>query len=213
MSEYLSKEEVRQWRSSLEKITLEEFAARLGKKIQNEKETNDMVDIVMTHTHEHEAPIVTSYEYPAHETQKIAISEPEVEHKPVKPVRKHAVKSEKPAAKHVEKSQPVEEKVIAKSEKTSSKPKTKKAVEDPAKTESEAFYDNISFKKPLIAREKMILDYLIQNKNTVVYAKNMAELLDLPRDYVYKYIKNLRCKINEDVLVNADNGGYVLKFD
>ena len=33
MSEYLSKEEIKQWRSSLEKITLEEFAARLGKKI------------------------------------------------------------------------------------------------------------------------------------------------------------------------------------
>ncbi len=28
MSEYLSKEEIKQWRSSLEKITLEEFAAR-----------------------------------------------------------------------------------------------------------------------------------------------------------------------------------------
>ena len=34
MSEYLSKEEIKQWRSSLEKITLEEFAARLGKKIE-----------------------------------------------------------------------------------------------------------------------------------------------------------------------------------
>ena len=31
MSEYLSKEEIKQWRSSLEKITLEEFAKRLGK--------------------------------------------------------------------------------------------------------------------------------------------------------------------------------------
>ena len=37
MAEYLSKEEIRQWRSSLEKITLEEFALRLGKKIKEEK--------------------------------------------------------------------------------------------------------------------------------------------------------------------------------
>ena len=44
MSEYLSKEEIKQWRSSLERITLEEFAARLGKSIQGEKQTNDMID-------------------------------------------------------------------------------------------------------------------------------------------------------------------------
>ena len=47
MSEYLSKEEIKQWRSSLEKITLEEYAARLGKKIEQAKPTNDLVDIVL----------------------------------------------------------------------------------------------------------------------------------------------------------------------
>ena len=47
MSEYLTKEEIKQWRSSLEKITLEEFAARLGKQIEEAKQTNDLVDIVL----------------------------------------------------------------------------------------------------------------------------------------------------------------------
>ena len=47
MSEYLSKEEIKQWRSSLEKITLEEYAARLGKKIEETKPTNDLIDIVL----------------------------------------------------------------------------------------------------------------------------------------------------------------------
>ena len=47
MPEYLSKEEIRQWRSSLERITLEEFARRLGKTINEEKNTNDVVDKVM----------------------------------------------------------------------------------------------------------------------------------------------------------------------
>ena len=47
MAEYLSKEEIKQWRSSLEKITLEEFAQRLGKTIKEEKETRDIVDMVM----------------------------------------------------------------------------------------------------------------------------------------------------------------------
>src|SRR5574344_1502845 len=47
MTEYLSKEEIKKWRSSLEKITLEEYAARLGKVIEEEKQTNDLVDIVL----------------------------------------------------------------------------------------------------------------------------------------------------------------------
>ena len=47
MPNYLTKEEIRQWRSSLEKITLEEFAARLGKEVEESKPTNDVVDIVM----------------------------------------------------------------------------------------------------------------------------------------------------------------------
>ena len=55
MAEYLSKEEIKQWRSSLEKITLEEFAARLGKKIEQKKTTNDLVDIVL-----HGKPVVSN---------------------------------------------------------------------------------------------------------------------------------------------------------
>ena len=47
MPNYLTKEEIRQWRSSLEKITLEEFAARLGKEVEESKPTEDVVDIVM----------------------------------------------------------------------------------------------------------------------------------------------------------------------
>src|SRR5574344_1443665 len=47
MAEYLSKEEIKQWRSSLEKITLEEYAARLGKLVADSRPTNDLADIVM----------------------------------------------------------------------------------------------------------------------------------------------------------------------
>ena len=50
MSEYLSKEEIRKWRSSLERITLEEYAARLGKVIQSEKHDDSLVDNVMMRT-------------------------------------------------------------------------------------------------------------------------------------------------------------------
>ena len=47
MPEYLSKEEIRKWRSSLERITLEEYAARLGKIVQSEKHDDSLVDSVM----------------------------------------------------------------------------------------------------------------------------------------------------------------------
>ena len=47
MPEYLTKEEIKEWRSSLEKITLEEFAARRGKVLEEQKQTNDLIDIVM----------------------------------------------------------------------------------------------------------------------------------------------------------------------
>ena len=40
--------------------------------------------------------------------------------------------------------------------------------------------------------------------------KDLANLLDLPRDYVYKYIKNLRSKIEGENLKNADKGGFIL---
>ena len=50
MSEYLSKEEIKQWRSSLEKITLEEYAKRLGKVLKEEKQTRDIIDIVLSNS-------------------------------------------------------------------------------------------------------------------------------------------------------------------
>ena len=52
----------------------------------------------------------------------------------------------------------------------------------------------------------------MQNKGKIVYAKDLAGLLSLPRDYVYKYIKNLRAKIEGDKLQNAENGGYILNI-
>lgn len=204
MQEYLTKEEIRQWRSSLEKITLEEYAARLGKVIQGEKHTNDMIDKVMT-TSLHSMSATPDYTVHTEKLETLTLhsmfenkeAKAKKETKPVKKVAKEvetakSVKTEKPvkAVKEV--------KVVKEVKATAEKPMV--AVE------------NITFKKPLIPREQMIFDYLVQNKGTIVYAKDMAALLDLPRDYVYKYIKNLRQKINEDVLFNADNGGYVLEI-
>ena len=68
----------------------------------------------------------------------------------------------------------------------------------------------VVFKKALTDREQKVFDHFAQHKGQIVYAKDLAALLDLPRDYVYKYIKNLRAKIDGEKLQNADKGGFVL---
>lgn len=204
MQEYLTKEEIRQWRSSLEKITLEEYAARLGKVIQGEKHTNDMIDKVMT-TSLHSMSAIPDYTVHTEKLETLTLHSM-FENKEAK--AKKETKPVKKAAKEVEAVKPVKAEKTAKAEKEVKAVKeVKAAAEKPA-----VAVENITFKKPLIPREQMIFDYLVQNKGTIVYAKDMAALLELPRDYVYKYIKNLRQKINEDVLFNADNGGYVLEI-
>ena len=200
MPEYLTKEEVRQWRSSLERITLEEYAARLGKVIQGEKETNDMIDKVMTHSLN--SMQTSEYQAPSERLQTITLKTM-FEHKEQPKTKKEVA----PVHKEVKKTKEVKEiKEVKEVKKTPAMPVV-------TKEEVSVALDcaDITFKKPLIPREQMIFDYLLKNKGVIVYAKDMAALLELPRDYVYKYIKNLRQKLNQDVLFNADNGGYVLK--
>lgn len=203
MQEYLTKEEIRQWRSSLEKITLEEYAARLGKVIQGEKHTNDMIDKVMT-TSLHSMSSTTDYSVHTEKLETLTLHS-------MFEKKEQKVKREAPVAKKVK-----VEAVQAENVKPVRTEKSVKAVKEVKETkevvQNSVSLENVTFKKPLIPREQMIFDYLVQNKGNIVYAKDMAALLELPRDYVYKYIKNLRQKINEDVLFNADNGGYILEI-
>lgn len=216
MSEYLSKEEIKQWRSSLEKITLEEFAARLGKKVEEKKETNDLIDIVL-----HGKPVVS--EMPSYNSRVERLSaiadrayekEKELYVSPfsaqnlklddVKPAKKEPAEKKAPAVKSVKsKSTPkkAEKAIKAIKEDVLSTEKTGDTVRDEVR---------IVFKKALTDREQKVFDYFSANKNKIVYAKDLANLLDLPRDYVYKYIKNLRAKIDGEALKNADKGGFVL---
>lgn len=195
MPEYLSKEEVKQWRSSLEKITLEEYAARLGKVIEEEKRTNDLVDIVLKGQ-----PVMSKIDDLSTRGEKISSiaqrtfeREKEISGTPFSISTDDKKNSNKP--KNSEKS-------IIKSEK----------IETPKTSEKISLREEVrlTFNKALTEREQLVFDYFVSNKNQIVYAKDLAKLLDLPRDYVYKYIKNLRSKIDGDKLQNADNGGYVL---
>ena len=164
MSEYLTKEEIKQWRSSLERITLEEFAQRLGKVIKTEKQPDESLVIL---------------------------------------------KRDIPSAKVITKK---EEKVTKKEKVTQI---AKKAVEMEKKIMDSADSEKINksglkFKKPLTEREELVLNEFLKKSGSVVYAKDLAKVLNLPNDYIYKYIKNLRAKIGEEYIQNH-NGGYLLK--
>ena len=165
MSGYLNKEEIKQWRSSLEKITLEEFAQRLGKTLKEEKQTKDIVDMVLKN-----------------ESAVTRVSDTDSDKK-----RKVLKAAQAAVDAQVEMS--------------------KKA---PKSLDFSAF--NLTFKKPLTDREKVVLNIFLENHDKIVYAKELAETLKLPTDYVYKYIKNLRTKISQDILQNAAKGGYKISI-
>lgn len=166
MSQYLTKEEIKQWRSSLEKITLEEYAKRLGKVLEEEKQTSDIIDIVM----KNEKRLYTSKENNKGKTQVLKVAK---------------------------QAQEVQDNLL--SSKQSSVLASLKA--------------KITCKKALTEREETVLAHFAKHKGEIVYARDLAAILDLPCDYVYKYIKNLRTKIAEDILQNATKGGYVLNID
>lgn len=205
MSEYLSKEEIKQWRSSLEKITLEEYAARLGKKIEEAKPTNDLIDIVLKgkpvvsnesdwkQTH---AERLSSIAERGYDLERDIAPSPFSIHKINTPEKTIETKIEK---------QKTEKKTAAKKTTAKSSKKT-----ESAKAESLRDEVRIVFKKALTDREQKVFDHFIENRGKIVYAKDLAALLDLPRDYVYKYIKNLRAKIDGENLQNADKGGFIL---
>lgn len=167
MSEYLSKEEIKQWRSSLEKITLEEYAKRLGKVLKEEKQTRDIIDIVLSNSKK--ADDTSDF------SSKISNVKPKMA---VVSAAKKSVDIQNTAIKE--------------------------------QTLNSSVKKQFTFKKPLTQREQVVLDYFMANAEKIVYAKDLAKILDLPTDYVYKYIKNLRAKITEDVLQNAVKGGYKL---
>ncbi len=166
MSQYLSKEEIKQWRSSLEKCTLEEYARRLGKVLEEEKQTSDIIDIVMQN------------EKRLHTTKE------------------NNVEPKKQILQAAQKTQEIQSEILeALQENTLAYAKSR-----------------LTCKKPLTEREDLVLAHFVKNRGKIVYARDLAAILNLPCDYVYKYIKNLRTKIAQNVLENATKGGYIFDY-
>ena len=205
MPNYLTKEEIKQWRSSLEKITLEEYAARLGKEVEESKPTNDVVDIVMSKGTSSNTGANLNDGF-SRIAERAFVRERQISHTPFSITKKDLIQKTNNTMNDEQKNELNKkiEKVLPKKQEVSSK-SIIEAVQDNINNEPQ-----IILKKSLTDREQMVFDYLINNIGKTVYAKDLAKLLDLPRDYVYKYIKNLRAKIEGDKLKNVPSGGFVL---
>ncbi len=203
MSNYLTKEEIRQWRSSLEKITLEEFAARLGKEVEEKKPTNDLIDIVMSKKTSSVSNNVANESF-SKIAERAFKRERQISHTPFSIHKKDLV------AKQFEissSSEPVKKEQNFSKVKKNQIKKEDSIVKNVEKATADS---QIVLKKSLTDREQLVFDYFLNNLGKTVYAKDLAKLLDLPRDYVYKYIKNLRAKIEGDKLKNVATGGFML---
>lgn len=205
MPNYLTKEEIKQWRSSLEKITLEEYAARLGKVVEESKPTNDVVDIVMSKGTSSNTGSNLNDGF-SRIAERAFVRERQISHTPFSITKKDIIEKANNTSVSNEQKSDINKKI--------EKVLPKKSVAQ--KTIIEAVEENINkepqivLKKSLTDREQMVFDYLLNNIGKTVYAKDLAKLLNLPRDYVYKYIKNLRAKIDGDKLKNVPSGGFVL---
>ena len=210
MPNYLTKEEIRQWRSSLEKITLEEFAARLGKTVEESKPTNDVVDIVMSKGTSSNTNRNISDGFSAI-AERAFKRERQISHTPFS-IGKNDYKERKVVEEN--KQQDSVRSIVNKTLLNKSVQKVEKQKEETVLDKVDEFSSqseiNIVLKKSLTDREQMVFEYFLNNIGKTVFAKDLAELLELPRDYVYKYIKNLRAKIEGDKLRNVPSGGFVL---
>ena len=204
MPDYLTKEEIKQWRSSLEKITLEEYAARLGKVVEESKPTNDVVDIVMSKGTSSTTGSNLNDGF-SRIAERAFVRERQISHTPFSINKKDVIEKSSLSLSETQRADINKriEKVLPK--KTNAQKSIIETVEENINKEP-----HIVLKKSLTDREQMVFDYLLNNIGKTVYAKDLAKLLNLPRDYVYKYIKNLRAKIEGDKLRNVPSGGFVL---
>ena len=210
MPNYLTKEEIRQWRSSLEKITLEEFAARLGKTVESSKATNDVVDIVMSKGTSSNSNNNISDSFSAI-AERAFKRERQISHTPFSISKNDMVEELKDVTPEKTAKKEAIKNIVDKAlDRPAAQTKGSETVLDKVEEYTSQSDINIVLKKSLTDREQLVFEYFLNNVGKPVYAKDLAELLELPRDYVYKYIKNLRAKIEGDKLKNIPSGGFML---
>ena len=187
MPNYLTKEEIRQWRSSLEKITLEEFAARLGKSVEESKPTNDVVDIVMSRGTSSNTNNNISDGFSAIAERAFA-RERQLSHTPFsisKNDMKETTSTQEYSQSNYKKESAVREimsKTLAKTAEAQPSVKKEESLLDKVEEYSSHADINIVLKKSLTDREQLVFEYFLNNIGKTVFAKDLADLLELPRD-------------------------------
>ena len=178
MPNYLTKEEIRQWRSSLEKITLEEFAARLGKTVEENKSTNDVVDIVMSKGTSSNSSNNVSDSFSAI-AERAFKRERQISHTPFS-ISKNDIYSES-AEKGENMSRSVNSGVIKNIvdrtiSKSNNSLNTDMSVLDKVEEYSSKSDVSIVLKKSHTDREQMVFDFYLNNIGKPVYAKDLEEI-------------------------------------
>ena len=137
MPNYLTKEDIKRWRSSLERCTLEQYAEKLGKVIQSEKETCDIIDIVFDKNHEDSFTIKHDDTYSnRYNGEKITsnLNMVNIRKKPLNIVKPESMVNKSSGNKQTVKKEQVKQKAVL----TNSK----------LKANNETLPSEISFKKP-----------------------------------------------------------------
>ena len=172
MPNYLTKEEIRQWRSSLEKITLEEFAARLGKSVEESKPTNDLVDIVMSKGTSSNTNNNISDGFSAI-AERAFKRERQISHTPFSISKKEMVEDSSIAKKSPKKEESIKS-IVNKALKTDKKSDklVEAAKEDSLINKAQELSSqneiNIVLKKSLTDREQLVFEYFLNNINKIL---------------------------------------------
>ena len=180
------------------------------KTVEESKPTNDVVDIVMSRGTSSNTNNEMSDSFSAI-AERAFQRERQISHTPFsitkKDLQENAVKSDNKKSSREDSLRALVGKTLGEN-----LPKSfgKESLLDKVEEYSAHSDINIVLKKPLTDREQLVFEYFLNNIGKTVFAKDLAELLELPRDYVYKYIKNLRAKIEGDKLKNVPSGGFVL---
>lgn len=67
--------------------------------------------------------------------------------------------------------------------------------------------------KDLSDRENKLLNLFNNKIGQVIKANEIANELCVPKDYIYKYIRNIRKKIGKNTIINAVTGGFIYNPD
>ena len=198
MPNYLTKEEIRQWRSSLEKITLEEFAARLGKTVEESKATNDVVDIVMSKGTSSNSSNNVSDSFSAI-AERAFKRERQISHTPFSISQNDMYTEIKPAEVSSGNKAEIKDLVKKALNMTSTDNKSNDSVLDKVEEYSANTDINIVLKKTLTDREQLVFEYFLNNIGKPVFAKDLADASEQieARRASYETVKMERIKEEE----------------